>query len=160
VNKINLKELAEQMDCLMEEWSYFVNKATCELISIQDSYLGYAEEPEEIPELLADWERDEVQQASALLEKWDELIPLPSKYDLNEYGMMEDFIETVQDAHIRDCLSIAIEGRGAFRRFKDTAARFGVIDKWYDFKNGALLTFVKKWCGENDLSYSVDENMS
>jgi len=159
MNKVNLKELAEQMDFLMEEWSYFVNRVTCEIISIQDSYLGYAEEPEEIPAVLPDCERDEIAQASALLEKWNDLIPLPGKHELNEYGMMEDFIDAVQDAHLRDCLSVAIEGRGAFRRFKDTAARFGALDAWYEYKAQAVLAFAQKWCKENDLPYTQEEDL-
>ena len=97
---------------------------------------------------------NEVEQATAILENWDNMISFPRKYDLNEYRIMEDFIETVSDAHIRDCLSIAIEGKGAFRRFKDTAARLGVIDAWYEFKDQALLTFAKRWCEDNGLQYS------
>ena len=45
MNGINLKELVGQFDCLMEEWSYFINKATYEIISIEDRYLGYTGEP-------------------------------------------------------------------------------------------------------------------
>jgi len=160
MNRVNLKELAGQLDCMMEEWRYFVDKSTCAIITIHDTYLGYAGEPEEIPTVLAEWERYEIEKALELLEKWNELIPLPGKYDVNEYGMMEDFIESVQDDNIRDCLYVAIEGRGAFRRFKDIVGRFGTLDKWYDFKNDALLSFAEKWCTENDLPYSLDENMS
>lgn len=159
MGKVDLKELAEQMDSMMDEWSYFVNKNTGEIISVADRHLGFAEEPEEVPERIAEWEHDEIEQAAALLEKWDELIRFPSKYELREYDMMEAFIETVQDVHIRDCLSVAIEGRGAFRRFKDTAARFGVIDKWYDFKAETLLAFAKEWCVDNNLSFKMPESI-
>ena len=40
------------------------------------------------------------------------------------YRDMEDFIETLEDPGKADRLTIAIEGRGAFRRFK------GVLDRW------------------------------
>jgi hypothetical protein len=40
------------------------------------------------------------------------------------YRDMQDFIATVEDPGIADRLSIAIEGKGAFRRFRD------VIDRW------------------------------
>jgi len=156
VVKINLKELAEQMDFMMDEWSYFVNRKTGEIVSVEDRHLGFAEDPGEIPERIAEWERDAIEQAASLLDSWDDLIHFPSKYDLNEYAMMEDFIRCVKDPHIRDCLGIAIEGRGAFRRFKDTADRFNVIDEWYEFKNQAFLAYAREWCDGNGLLYSIE----
>jgi len=156
ISGINLKELAGQLDCLMEEWSYFANKVTYEIISIEDRYLGYAGEPEEIPDTLADWERNEVERASSLIDRWDDLIPLSSRYDINEYSLMENFIGTIDDVHTRNCLCVAIEGRGAFRRFKDTARTLGVIDAWYHFKGEALLVFAKDWCKGKGLPYNID----
>jgi len=156
MEKVNLKELAEQMDFMMDEWSSFVNRKTGEVISVEDRHLSFAEEPDEIPERIAEWERDEIEQAAELLKSWGDLIRLPDKYELNEYGMMEDFIGTVKDPHIRDCLGIAIEGKGAFRRFKDTADRFDVIDEWYEFKYQAFLAYARKWCERNGLQYSME----
>ena len=70
--------------------------------------------------------------------------------------MMESFIRTVKDPHIRDCLDIAIEGRGAFRRFKDTAERFGVMGDWFEFKEDKLLEYAKEWCESSGLQYSTE----
>lgn len=156
MGKVNLKELAEQMDFMMDECSYFVNRKTGEVISVEDRHLRFAEDPDDIPEMIAAWERDAIKQAAEFLESWDDLVRFPSKYDLNEYAMMEDFIRTVKDPHIRDCLGIAIEGRGAFRRFKDTADRFGVIDKWYEFKEQELLAYAKEWCESHGLRYGME----
>ena len=64
MGKVNLKELAEQMDAMMNEWSYFVNKDTGEIITISNEYLAYAEEPEDTPAHLLDWEREEIRQAA------------------------------------------------------------------------------------------------
>ena len=38
MGKVNLKELAEQMDFMMDEWSCFVNRGTVEVISVEDRY--------------------------------------------------------------------------------------------------------------------------
>ena len=40
------------------------------------------------------------------------------------YRDMEEFLSTVTDADRADRLSIALSGRGAFRRFKDVLARW------------------------------------
>jgi len=154
--KIDLKELAEQLDFMFDGWSYFVNRKTGEIISIDDTHLGIAEEldeSDEIPDEFSEWESDAIEQARELLDNWDDMIRLPSKEELREYDMMEDFTESVKDAHIRDCLEISIQGRGAFRRFKDTAIRFGVIDSWYEFKSQALMEYAKEWCEMHDLEF-------
>jgi predicted nucleotidyltransferase len=47
---------------------------------------------------------------------------------------MADFIEQIGDARARDLLARAIEGRGAFRRFKDTLLEFPDLrEAWFDF---------------------------
>ncbi|MGH9105114.1 MAG: UPF0158 family protein [Acidimicrobiales bacterium] len=52
------------------------------------------------------------------------------------YRDMENFIETVSDEDRADRLSIAISGRGAFRRFKDILARWpGELERWYAFSD-------------------------
>ena len=48
------------------------------------------------------------------------------------YLDMELFIASVEDPDRADRLAIAIEGRGAFRRFKDVLARWpGELERWY-----------------------------
>lgn len=61
-------------------------------------------------------------------------IILPTQYELNEYGMIQEFIETIEDKRLYNQLLIAINGRGAFRRFKDTWINFDIINDWYKFK--------------------------
>jgi hypothetical protein len=41
-----------------------------------------------------------------------------------EYRWMEEFAASVSDAGLRDLLEVALDGRGAFRRFKDVLARY------------------------------------
>jgi hypothetical protein len=38
---------------------------------------------------------------------------------------MEAFIETVSDWHLQEPLQVAIQGKGAFRRFKDVLTCIG-----------------------------------
>ncbi|HEY2986447.1 MAG TPA: hypothetical protein VGL11_01905 [Candidatus Binatia bacterium] len=45
--------------------------------------------------------------------------PLPSSV---EYDWMIDFAGTVADRSLRDKLAVALDGRGAFRRFKNVLA--------------------------------------
>ncbi len=60
---------------------------------------------------------------------------LPTKFDIDEYSMLEEFIETVEDPRIYNQLQIAIRGKGAFRRFKDTCINFNIEKSWYSFRD-------------------------
>lgn len=77
-------------------------------------------------------------------------VRLPTKRDIHEYGIMKDFIETVsEDAQER--LWEAINGRGAFRRFKDTVVKLNLDQRWYDFRDAAFEKAAREWCEENDI---------
>lgn len=90
-------------------------------------------------------------------EEFDDLIEnsivLPSKYEINEYSMMEDFIETIEDTLLYNQLLIAINGSGAFRRFKDTCINFGIIDNWYKFRDKKYKELAINWCKENNIDF-------
>ena len=58
---------------------------------------------------------------------------LPTSFDIREYDMMEKFIDSLPEP-ARSRLGRAIQGKGAFRRFKDTAGRLGVAPQSYEFQ--------------------------
>lgn len=80
-------------------------------------------------------------------------IPLPTQREINEYGMMEDFVEELPDGDQKYTLAVAISGRGAFRRFKDTVARFDLEDKWYAYRERCYARVARRWCEDNDVEY-------
>lgn len=84
---------------------------------------------------------------------YDSCINLPTKYEIDEYNMMEEFIETIEDERLYNQLYISINGKGAFRRFKDTCINYGIIDDWYKFKNDQYKNIAIKWCTENNIDY-------
>lgn len=62
------------------------------------------------------------------------------------YEDMEDFIETVQDEGLKEKLYIAIDGRGAFRRFKNVLLNYpGERERWFKFKDARMRERVKEW---------------
>lgn len=83
-------------------------------------------------------------------EELDELygksIILPTNYEINEYKMMQDFTETIEDKLLHNQLLIVINGTGAFRRFKDTCINFGIIEDWYKFRNKCYKELARDWC--------------
>ena len=68
----------------------------------------------------------------------DHYLPLPDRFEINEYLIMERFCLSVDDDDMRDDLCDAIRGRGAFRRFKDRAQAYGMAEEWYRYRDAAL----------------------
>ena len=65
------------------------------------------------------------------------------------YRDMEDFIASVTDPHQAELLAVAIEGRGAFRRFKDVLHRWpGLVDRWYAFSDDRRIGRAREWLAD------------
>jgi hypothetical protein len=65
------------------------------------------------------------------------------------YRDMELFIGSVEDPGRADRLTIAIEGRGAFRRFKDVLARWpGELERWYALSEERQRGRARSWLTE------------
>jgi hypothetical protein len=59
---------------------------------------------------------------------------------------MEDFIGRVADPRARDLLARAIEGRGAFRRFRDALIDFPALrDEWFAFSDRRAEQRAIRW---------------
>ncbi|MGN0168236.1 MAG: UPF0158 family protein, partial [Acetatifactor sp.] len=90
-------------------------------------------------------------------EEPDRFIRLPDKYEIHEYSIMEDFIESLPEGKHQNQLYRAIQGRGAFRRFKDSVNRMGIANSWYDFQENAYKEIAIRWCNENEYEYEEEE---
>lgn len=51
----------------------------------------------------------------------------PTKYEIHEYRIMEDFIEQLSPGKVQINLSYSIRGKGGFRRFKESIRYHGAI---------------------------------
>jgi hypothetical protein len=63
-----------------------------------------------------------------------------------QYRWMERFIPMVEDPDLRGKLAHAIDGKGAFRRFKDVLMSFAADrERWFTFRSERLRTFMEAW---------------
>ena len=86
-------------------------------------------------------------------ELFEESIILPTQYEINEYQMMVYFIETIDNLEIKNNLKRLIQGKGAFRRFKDYCFEMNIIQDWYNYKNEKYKEIAIDWCKQNELEY-------
>lgn len=65
------------------------------------------------------------------------------------YADMEDFINALEDPDRADRLAIAIQGRGAFRRFKDVLSRWPeLLEDWYAFNDESYRGRARAWLAD------------
>ena len=63
-----------------------------------------------------------------------------------QYRWMERFIATVEDDDLRRRLNVAIDGKGAFRRFKDALMSHPVDrERWFAFRSERLRACMDSW---------------
>ena len=132
--KVKLTEVIDSLDFTNDEIEYYYNPDTEEIFM---SNIG------EIESLNED-ELDEL---------FEKSIMLPTRYDINEYEMMEDFAETIEDTRLQNQLYISLNGRGVFRRFKDTCINFDIIDDWYNYRDQKYKELAINWCKENNIKF-------
>jgi hypothetical protein len=134
LKKVSLNEAAAEFEMISHDTHVFYNTDTGEF----DFFTDF---------MLYDGEID--------VEEFDDdrWIAAPRHDEIDEYGIMVDFAEAVPNQRKSELLCVALEGKGAFRRFKDTLDRVGIAEEWYAYKRLAYIELVREWCDENGLKY-------
>jgi hypothetical protein len=69
-----------------------------------------------------------------------------------QYRWMERYIPMVDDVELRAKLAVSIDGKGAFRRFKDVLMSFGTErERWFAFRSERLRIFMEAWLNAHAL---------
>ena len=67
-----------------------------------------------------------------------------------EYAWMAEFAATVADARLRERLEIALDGRGAFRRFKNALLNSpSERERWFAFRDERLRAAAREWLADH-----------
>jgi hypothetical protein len=69
-----------------------------------------------------------------------------------QYRWMERFVQSVADEALKERLILAIDGKGAFRRFKDVLLSYPVErDRWFTYRANLLHIYVNGWLDTQDM---------
>ena len=69
-----------------------------------------------------------------------------------QYKWMERFVSHVTDEPLRERLIIAIDGKGAFRRFKDVLLNYPAErERWFSYRSDLLHWHMQKWLEKEQL---------
>jgi hypothetical protein len=148
---VKLDDLIGEIELQMDETFTYINTLTGEVITLLREEIRAAEDEAPL-ENFPDWQRENIEQAINIIEDENETyldFTLRNEYD--EYELVEEFIGKISEAEVREELFGAIQGKGAFRRFKDAIREYDIEKQWYDFKGTRLKELVIDWCKEKGL---------
>lgn len=78
-------------------------------------------------------------------------IPLPRENEIHEYQIMENFMSSMEDEDAARELRNAMQGKGAFRRFKEKVSLLSLEDRWYNHREEAYEKIAVEWCSNNGI---------
>ncbi|RMH41952.1 MAG: hypothetical protein D6689_09605 [Deltaproteobacteria bacterium] len=86
------------------------------------------------------------------IDKYRRIDPASSR---EQYRWMERFVASVADDGLRQRLRIAIDGKGAFRRFKDVLAAYPAErERWFSYRSDLLHWHMHTWLSSQNIAPS------
>jgi Uncharacterised protein family (UPF0158) len=86
-------------------------------------------------------------------ERYLAVVPASSR---EQYKWMEKFVGTVTEENLRERLLISIDGKGAFRRFKDLLVHYpGIRERWYTYRGVHLHHHISNWIKDENLNLAA-----
>jgi hypothetical protein len=156
---VSLDEIVGDLQMQMDVSTVYLNEETGETLMVQDEEARQADAlaQGEIDEGdLPEWQKDLLPRVYEAVHE-PEWLTLPSQWDIHEYEMMEKFCYSIEDDDHREQLLRAIQGKGAFRYFRDTCDRLGLTEDWYAFRDQAYEEIAVRWLEARDIPYVRDD---
>jgi hypothetical protein len=162
--KIDIDEVQKAMeDVSREAFDYFLDTDTGEVIILSDDIMNRAqkilyerfdEDMEDYDEVefdeetdVPDWMEEEIELALEvfLLDK-GRYVRIPERNSGNAYAAMQEFTEALEDLTLRRELRDILNGRGAFRKFKDALDPYPKERKmWYGYNAKKAKREIGEW---------------
>jgi hypothetical protein len=149
---VHLKDIVGALEMVSDEYPAFLNLDSGEVHSIERRLLGEAEDSDDEDEY-EDYEKDPEWELAKQIVSSDRFVKLPTKFDIHEWEIMNQFATAFPKARISEELLDAIHGAGAFRTFENAIRRHHIEPAWYDFRAQALKQIAIDWCEEHDIGW-------
>jgi Uncharacterised protein family (UPF0158) len=89
------------------------------------------------------------QQVSENIRNFLRIEPASSR---EQYRWMEKFVGSVSDESLRERLIISIDGKGAFRRFKDVLLAYPAErERWFTYRAELLHWHIQNWLAQHEI---------
>ncbi len=149
---IKLSELVQTMESQDDESELFVNSRNGEILVFSEEEIIIAEGGDD-PARFPQWQREIIELANEALDS-DDFIEMGAAHEIDDYGLMHDYCDSISDVVIADQLHASIKGRGAFQHFRRCVEELDLMEQWFAFKREAYERAAIAWCEENNINYS------
>ncbi len=162
--RIDFDELQKAMeDTVRDAFDYFLDTETGEIIILSEDILkrakgllsegidedmaDYEEVEFDVPVEVPEWMEDEIELAlDIFLYEKDRYIRIPERTAEKGYRAMKEFTDKLEASDLKQELLALLDGRGAFRKFKDALDPYPKLKKlWYGFNAGVAREEMKEW---------------
>jgi hypothetical protein len=134
VTPVNWTDLETAFERNSPDTESFLDTRSGEVVTVTEGAIDYAEQ------------RGKVQSGG---EAFVRIEPAASR---EQYKWMERFVAGVTDEALRERLVIAIDGKGAFRRFKDVLLNYPTErERWFTYRAELLHWVIQKWMEKEQL---------
>lgn len=140
---IKLEQVLKAIEMADDAYTYFYDTQTGETVFLSDAIIT--------------GERDEALEELIDNSPEGRFLRFPTKDDIHEYSIMEDFVYSLPSGAARQELVSAICGRGAFRRFKNGIRYHRLEQQWYAYQNQAYRDIAIRWCQNAGIEYQTVE---
>lgn len=164
--KINRDELQTAFELGTNDATAYLDSEKGAVLIIEETTASWIEDLvtdqetlEDVADMLMDNDdlspTDRAQLLEAAQVDWDTVNryrEIPQQDSHAGYRDMAAFIASLEDERVRELLEVAIQGSGAFRRFKDTLARTPEVEKaWFAFRNARSVERMMEWLEEEEI---------
>jgi hypothetical protein len=147
---ISLSKVIEAIELQTDESVSYLDSDSGEIVCVTDEMRSAVEEGER--EDMPGWMREDIPRVREALES-GRFLALPSKFDVHEWAIMDQFSCGQENDRVREELLDAIHGAGAFRMFRSTIRRLGIEKAWCQFRDQAIEEIAREWLEEHHLPY-------
>lgn len=139
---------------LPDDWGAWLDRETGEVVTLDPVTIAAGEEAADDAGEADDfldggaigfYDEQALAAARAIAREDARYLALPDRFDFHEYRHMERWVAGIAEPRAAEQLWRAIKGKGAFRHFKDTAHRLGVIDDWFAYRQDAMERHLLRW---------------
>jgi hypothetical protein len=96
--------------------------------------------------VVVDGVREDDESRRRIAQSPEQFVRIEPASSREQYRWMERFVASVQDADLRERLLLAIDGKGAFRRFKDVLLSYPVErERWFNYRSDLLHHHINEW---------------
>jgi uncharacterized protein UPF0158 len=156
---VKLKDIIEALQLASDSSTYYLDRRTGHVEIITEDIIAGMEEDDSFDDH-PEWLREAISKAQEIQnDEGGHFVELPSKFDLDDHAIMEEFSRKYPDSRVSATLLEAIKGKGAFRNFNDLISKLKLQDKWNQFQYQAHEGMAVDWLEANGIPYTRDDEI-